>query len=58
MNVAVIMMRPATWGSDEAVSKVIYARHCEGKARSNPVNINIPDCFTSFAMTGQGTPKA
>jgi hypothetical protein len=30
---------------NEVVSKEYFARHCEGEARSNPVIINILDCF-------------
>jgi len=39
----------------EAVLKGIFARHCEGEARSNPLKITNLDCFllrpSQFAMT-------
>jgi len=33
------------------VKSIIFTRHCEGGARSNPVKISNLDCFATLAMT-------
>jgi glycosyltransferase involved in cell wall biosynthesis len=38
-------------GKPQFVEEETIAHHCEGKARSNPLKTNNPDCLAAFAMT-------